>query len=304
MLSCSDRTNKRIILYSSKSPGPTVFFDTTDGVFIDEKQAKLLISSGDAELKLTEIPYIIELRFTSLTFFDSIRLCVISGTEARKLIDSGGACVKVLQGDDERASLELEEKLLLGATVAGGTAATAAGVASIPFAMGFTSAGVAAGSTAAGIQAGMGSVVAGSWFAALQSVAATTLIGTAAPVVLAGAALAGTGVCGYALHRSLKNKDKQERVIIYCSRNHGPSHFFDIKEKEFIPKNIAGDRLQRSKCQLKLMDLPYPIEFNISEISFFDTARSIDINDTEAKALVDSGGAVLKTVSSSKNSHS
>ena len=51
--------------------------------------------------------------------------------------------------------------MLLGATVAGGTAATAAGVASIPFAMGFTSAGVAAGSTAAGIQAGMGSVVAG-----------------------------------------------------------------------------------------------------------------------------------------------
>ena len=43
--------------------------------------------SGDAELKLTDIPYIIELRFTSLTFFDSIRLCVISGTEARKLID-------------------------------------------------------------------------------------------------------------------------------------------------------------------------------------------------------------------------
>ena len=97
--------------------------------------------------------------------------------------------------------------------MASGTTATAAGVASIPFAMGFTSTGVAAGSTAAGIQAGIGSVAAGSWFATLQSIAAATLIGTAAPVVAAGAALAGTAACGYALHRSLKNKSESWNLL-------------------------------------------------------------------------------------------
>ena len=43
----------------------------------------------------------------------------------------------------------------------------------------------------------------------------------------------------------------------------------------------------RSKCQLKLMDLPYLIEFNIFEKSYFDTARSIVIPEAEARVLID-----------------
>ena len=38
---------------------------------------------------------------------------------------------------------------------------------------------------------------------------------------------------------------------------------------------------------MKLMDLPYPIEFNIFDKSFFDTARSIIIPEFEAGGLVD-----------------
>ena len=119
----------------------------------------------------------------------------------------------------------------MGATVASGTAATAASVASIPFVMGFTSTGVAAGSTAAGIQAGIGSVAAGSWFATLQSIAATTLIGTAAPVVAAGAAFAATAACGYALYSHKKSKGQSTSpslsynlLLFACSIYRGLDH--------------------------------------------------------------------------------
>jgi len=73
-----------------------------------------------------------------------------------------------------------------------GTAVTTA-ASSIPWAIGFTKAGVAAGSVAAGVQSGMAGVVAaGSTFATLQSVAATTLAGT--PV---GAVVGGVGLVAY-----------------------------------------------------------------------------------------------------------
>jgi len=75
-----------------------------------------------------------------------------------------------------------------GAAVAG-----VAGIAAIPFAMGFTAGGVLAGSIAAGIQASIGSVAAGSLFAAAQSLAATTIIGTAAPAAAAAAGAATAG---------------------------------------------------------------------------------------------------------------
>jgi len=76
--------------------------------------------------------------------------------------------------------------------VAGTVATTAA--TSIPWALGFTNAGVAAGSIAAGIQSGIGSVAAGSWFAGMQSVAATSVVGGPIPAVIAaigGAAYVG-----------------------------------------------------------------------------------------------------------------
>ena len=63
---------------------------------------------------------------------------------------------------------------------------------------GFTSSGVAAGSAAAGVQAVIGNVVAGSWFAALQSAGATTVLGTAAAPVIGAAGVLG----GVALLRS------------------------------------------------------------------------------------------------------
>jgi len=59
-------------------------------------------------------------------------------------------------------------RVLIGATAAGGTTAVVAGAASVPFLAGFTTAGVAGGSVAAGIQSGIGSVVAGSWFAGIS----------------------------------------------------------------------------------------------------------------------------------------
>ena len=58
----------------------------------------------------------------------------------------------------------------------GGAAGTAT-AATVTW-LGFTSSGVAAGSIAAGLQAGIGNVVAGSAFAAAQSLAATGAIAT------------------------------------------------------------------------------------------------------------------------------
>ena len=101
-------------------------------------------------------------------------------------------------------------KAILAAEAVG---TTAAGVAAVPFLAGFTSTGVVAGSTAAAIQSTIGSVAAGSWFATMQSLAATTIIGTAAPLVLAGvgaAALVGTGA--YVINKEIKrDKSRQEK---------------------------------------------------------------------------------------------
>ena len=57
-------------------------------------------------------------------------------------------------------------------------AAIASAATSIPWAMGFTNAGVVTGSLAASTQSAIGLVSAGSWFAGMQSVAATTVLGT------------------------------------------------------------------------------------------------------------------------------
>jgi hypothetical protein len=50
---------------------------------------------------------------------------------------------------------------------------------------------VAAGSVAAGVQAGIGNVAAGSLFSGLQSVAATTVLGTVAAPVIGAAGVVG-----------------------------------------------------------------------------------------------------------------
>ena len=70
------------------------------------------------------------------------------------------------------------------------------------------SSGVAAGSAAAGIQSVIGNVAAGSWFAVLQSIAATTFIGTALQAAIAVGAVAGTRTVtsGVLLHKHLKKK--------------------------------------------------------------------------------------------------
>ena len=74
----------------------------------------------------------------------------------------------------------------------GGLGSIGAGImTSIPFLSGFTSAGVAAGSAAAASQAAVGNVVAGSIFSTIQSVAATTFIGTVAAPVAGAAAVVG-----------------------------------------------------------------------------------------------------------------
>ena len=68
--------------------------------------------------------------------------------------------------------------------------AIASGVAaSAPWLAGFTASGVAAGSAAAAAQAAVGSVAAGSGFAILQTIGATTLMGTPVGLV-AGTVLA------------------------------------------------------------------------------------------------------------------
>jgi hypothetical protein len=91
--------------------------------------------------------------------------------------------------------------LLNGAAIVVG--ATGAGLVAVPVvataalgAVGFTSAGIAAGSTAAGIQAGIGSVVAGSTFATLQSIGATGGFAILGPVGLVGGLAVGSIAAG------------------------------------------------------------------------------------------------------------
>ncbi|XP_063676941.1 uncharacterized protein LOC134813184 [Bolinopsis microptera] len=237
-----DRKKKRIIIYSRKSPGPTNFYDPLDNKFLDRKITSELITSGVAEIEINDIPYVILLHVSSGRFFDTTKSTCISETEAKRLTDlSGVATLKIVltdhslisepadetpnpksisltddieQIDRENKKEKLKEKLLLGATAAGGTTAVAAGAASVPFAMGFTSAGVAAGSAAAAIQSGIGSVAAGSWFAIMQSIAATTFIGTALQSVLAVGAVAGTVTSGVLLHKHVKKKKEKRESLV------------------------------------------------------------------------------------------
>jgi hypothetical protein len=95
------------------------------------------------------------------------------------------------------------DKVAIGATTVGGTAAATGGILT---GMGFTTSGIAAGSTAAGMQAGIGNVVAGSIFSGLQSLGATGVIagvGIGGGVIL----VAGGGFLGYKAYQWMKNKD-------------------------------------------------------------------------------------------------
>ncbi|KAL5264924.1 hypothetical protein ACHWQZ_G005871 [Mnemiopsis leidyi] len=227
---------KRVVLYCRNSPGPTDFFDPLGNKYLNGRLVTELVESDVVKLEIRDhIPYIILLHVTSGRFYDTTKGICISETEAKRLTDSNIATLKIVLDDSsfvlnetdgaytsnssddcekvarEMKKDELKEKLLLGATAAGGTTAVAAGAASVPFALGFTSGGVAAGSAAAAIQASIGSVAAGSGFAAMQSIAATTIIGTALPLAVAGAAVVGTVASGVLLHSHLKKKKERKR---------------------------------------------------------------------------------------------
>jgi hypothetical protein len=68
--------------------------------------------------------------------------------------------------------------------------AAAASGTGIPYLMGFKAGGIAAGSGAAAIQSGIRNVAAGSVFSILQSLGATTVLGTGGAVALWPAAWA------------------------------------------------------------------------------------------------------------------
>ena len=74
-------------------------------------------------------------------------------------------------------------------------------------AAGFTSSGIAAGSIAAGIQAGIGNVVAGSAFATLQSLGATSVI---AGLGIAGGAVSVVGILGYGLYKLFSGSNENK----------------------------------------------------------------------------------------------
>jgi hypothetical protein len=93
-------------------------------------------------------------------------------------------------------------KIAAGVAGVGATAATAGAAVT---GIGFTGSGIAAGSAAAGIQAGIGNVVAGSAFAATQSLAATGaigLLGIAGGVAVVG----GLGYLGYTYISAMNSK--------------------------------------------------------------------------------------------------
>jgi len=88
-----------------------------------------------------------------------------------------------------------------------GTSAAAAAT-SVPWLIGFTNSGVAAGSLAATIQSGIGSVVAGSSFATMQTIGATTLLGTGVGLGI-GAAIGVTyGAIKLVKHVSGKSQEE------------------------------------------------------------------------------------------------
>ena len=75
--------------------------------------------------------------------------------------------------------------------------------------IGFTNSGVAAGSLAATIQSGIGSVVAGSSFATMQTIGATTLLGTGVGLGI-GAAIGVTyGAVKLVKHVSGKSREEE-----------------------------------------------------------------------------------------------
>ena len=79
-------------------------------------------------------------------------------------------------------------------------------VSSVPYVMGFSASGVVKGTIAAGIQSGIGNVAASSAFAAIQSLAATTVVGTALPLVVTAAGVTAVGYGAHKLYQSNQNK--------------------------------------------------------------------------------------------------
>ena len=108
-----DKKKKRIIIYSGKSPGPTNFYDPLYNKFLDGKITSELITSGVAEIEINDIPYplpyIILLYVSSGHFYDTTRTTCISGTEAKRLTDSGVATLKIVLTDHSFVSERLDE---------------------------------------------------------------------------------------------------------------------------------------------------------------------------------------------------
>ena len=100
--------------------------------------------------------------------------------------------------DNQSSLFTISQKIGIGIAATGATVLT---IAAIPIIMGFGAAGVVAGSVAAGIQAGIGSVAAGSLFAAAQSWAALGFF-TSAAWAGGTAAVVGTGAAIIASHNS------------------------------------------------------------------------------------------------------
>ena len=97
-----------------------------------------------------------------------------------------------------------DDKVNKGIVAGGIVTATTGAAGSVLYVFGFTASGVLKGSIAAGIQAGIGNVAGGSAFAMAQSFAATTALGTAAPLVMVGV---GVAAAGYGVYRLSQSKE-------------------------------------------------------------------------------------------------
>ena len=130
---------------------------------------------------------------------------------------------------------------------------------------------------AAGIQSAIGSVTAGSGFAFMQSLAATTLIGTALPVAAAGVAVAGTATAGILLHKhikKIKSKNKDQYGL--------PSN--NAKIAESVEGNTLSDDDKMIDLTQNGNELPPSYDADVSYVdilppAYEENARSFS-NDT------------------------
>ena len=183
-----------------------------------------LVESGDRELTLKALEERVRNYpgFKDLTFPESEHMRALEAIKQVKRLQKQEVYpLKYVPARYGRNDIHFYQKsadsnaaLIAGgvAGVAGGATVIAGGAAvATPFLAGFTTTGVVAGSAAAAAQAAIGNVVAGTWFATLQSIAATTFIGTvAAPVLGAGAVVIGVaaiaGTVTAVVHKNKKKK--------------------------------------------------------------------------------------------------